>query len=667
MTSVQLYETASSIATLLGNVTLQFHGPGFGRTWQGTVSVLASPQGTEWTVSIGAQAFGVLNAPGPAGPYQLLTGQTITLTAAGLTAGVQYSAILSGGDYAKDEAPPYGGPTIVNAVVGTVTPASSALAFNVMAYGAVGNGVADDTVPIQAAITAALANSLGGIVFFPPGIYICNHALTPAQSSGYLIIQGSGRNNTILRATLAVDAVINLQMPGSVRDMTIDGGAVSTNGLNMSSTAAISDYHVSNVTCQNVSPTAGIWLLIVWDLNSAYGVDMVRLDNVTLLGPTNPAGDGMAVSFVNRCFVSNMKIDNVYRTPNFFAINDLHVNGISVTNSPGNSGLVIDSLTTNAEVVNMTTDGTAVTRIKATSAKIVNSSFGCAVQISDNSFNFPIDVVFEGCTIAGNVANTSDASGLNIFSAQASVTVLGGKLVGTVASYEAGVTLSINAAAPLYKLTLDSVELDLPLHGNILVGASGTITLGQVNIINCTGISPGHHVEDGVINSTTTFVSASALFTARDVGRSIFGTGIPASTTISSVINAASVIMSHAATATATAVIVGFGALPVTLHGGTFIVASATTRFSGNIGLNPVGSVVPGTAFAIGATTVAAMNTTGVDGTLYVTAAGTVTAVSVNGVVISPTLAVGDTYRLVTGATLTLTYSAPPTLVFVGD
>lgn len=47
--------------------------------------------------------------------------------------------------------------------------------FNVKAYGAVGDGVADDTSAIDAAVRAAPAN--GGIVYFPPGRYLVSAAL----------------------------------------------------------------------------------------------------------------------------------------------------------------------------------------------------------------------------------------------------------------------------------------------------------------------------------------------------------------------------------------------------------------------------------------------------------------------------------------------------------
>jgi hypothetical protein len=50
---------------------------------------------------------------------------------------------------------------------------------SVKTYGAVGNGTADDTVAVQAAITAAAAGS--GRVFFPAGTYICSPLSIPSS------------------------------------------------------------------------------------------------------------------------------------------------------------------------------------------------------------------------------------------------------------------------------------------------------------------------------------------------------------------------------------------------------------------------------------------------------------------------------------------------------
>jgi hypothetical protein len=70
-------------------------------------------------------------------------------------------------------------------------------------------------------------------------------------------------------------------------------------------------------------------------------------------------------------------------------------------------------------------------------------------------------------------------------------------------------------------------------------------------------------VSDGVLNSTTTVTSATAIFTSADVGKVISGAGIPAGNTIASVTNATTIVLSQAATATASGVALVIGG-PVT-------------------------------------------------------------------------------------------------------
>lgn len=66
-------------------------------------------------------------------------------------------------------------------------------------------------------------------------------------------------------------------------------------------------------------------------------------------------------------------------------------------------------------------------------------------------------------------------------------------------------------------------------------------------------------ITDGVLNSTTTLTSATANFTFSDTGRSVSGVGIPAGTVIVSVIDSTTVIMSNAATVSASGVVVTIG------------------------------------------------------------------------------------------------------------
>ena len=114
--SVQLAQTAVGIANAGGGVTLKFPLPMVNRTWQGTVSLVNAPAGSVWQVNIGNQLYASMYAPGPAGPFQILSGQALSLVGAGLTAGTQYVAVLLGVDDPADDATPYTGPTAVTSI-----------------------------------------------------------------------------------------------------------------------------------------------------------------------------------------------------------------------------------------------------------------------------------------------------------------------------------------------------------------------------------------------------------------------------------------------------------------------------------------------------------------------------------------------------------------------
>jgi hypothetical protein len=57
---------------------------------------------------------------------------------------------------------------------------------------------------------------------------------------------------------------------------------------------------------------------------------------------------------------------------------------------------------------------------------------------------------------------------------------------------------------------------------------------------------------DGVTNTDTSLVSATATFVTGDVGKTVTGDGIPDNTTIASRTNGTTVVLSHATTATDT-------------------------------------------------------------------------------------------------------------------
>ena len=101
-------------------------------------------------------------------------------------------------------------------------------AVNVKDFGAVGDGVTDDTAAIQAAINSS------GKVFFPRGTY--SHTDLNVYSSTLLV--GEGKNKSILRARSGTtnslyfsgtDATYITNI--SIHDLSIDGNSNATNGI----------------------------------------------------------------------------------------------------------------------------------------------------------------------------------------------------------------------------------------------------------------------------------------------------------------------------------------------------------------------------------------------------------------------------------------------------
>ena len=111
-----LYQTVSGTVDANGDITLFLAGPGSGRVWQGTISITRGPLNTQFEVIIGGQQMGYVNSPGPGGPYQIFSNNSINLVASGALTGSMYTAILSGVDDPMEGATPYTGPIAVTSL-----------------------------------------------------------------------------------------------------------------------------------------------------------------------------------------------------------------------------------------------------------------------------------------------------------------------------------------------------------------------------------------------------------------------------------------------------------------------------------------------------------------------------------------------------------------------
>lgn len=97
--------------------------------------------------------------------------------------------------------------------------------FSVKAYGAVGDGVTNDTTAIQAAIDAAEAAG-GGLVFIPTGSYLISTFLT--MDAANVTLSGAGTASRIIAATGSGAFVCKVSAANiKIKDLTFVGG-VST-------------------------------------------------------------------------------------------------------------------------------------------------------------------------------------------------------------------------------------------------------------------------------------------------------------------------------------------------------------------------------------------------------------------------------------------------------
>lgn len=118
---------------------------------------------------------------------------------------------------------------------------------NVLDYGAVGNGIADDT----AAVNAALAT--GRTVYFPSGTYLAT-SLSPTAGSS---IVGDNKLTTTIKRTSTSTFISALPAGAVIRDITLDGNAGSyASGKGVLVAAGAGRQTIDNARLRNWPSTA---------------------------------------------------------------------------------------------------------------------------------------------------------------------------------------------------------------------------------------------------------------------------------------------------------------------------------------------------------------------------------------------------------------------------
>lgn len=289
----QLAEIASrTLQAAVGTtVSLIFPAPSAGKfiRWRTDLLGLENAEaGTDSMVLQGLLADSTLGTRGDG-----MVGFNPALTYPPATAGERLAGLASTTDAAKGAA--YVGylPDGASAV-GRTARAKLLELVSVKDFGALGNGINDDTAEIQAAIdyaaTLAVGSATGCEVFFPPGEYRVNSTLL-VPTGPAITLRGS-RNGSKLRRISGAGAIIECRSSSKIIGLFFQGPVAGTsNGIlcNGANTAVIEDCYFQNQT-SGIVLTSSFAVEIIsntFDVCYSYGVVATTAAHNTMLERNN--------------------------------------------------------------------------------------------------------------------------------------------------------------------------------------------------------------------------------------------------------------------------------------------------------------------------------------------------------------------------------------------
>lgn len=163
---------------------------------------------------------------------------------------------------------------------------------NVKAHGAIGDGVANDTTEVQAAMDAAV----GSILHFPPGTYLVDDLTVPSG----ITLTGAGRDHSVLKASGGGAYLLDLEdgRDITIRDLAVDCSASVIGGIKLSNLTEPGTATSGNVLIEDckIDVSAGDLTGILLE---GY-VEDVTIRGCHIIGNDNPDKDSTTAYLIYR-------------------------------------------------------------------------------------------------------------------------------------------------------------------------------------------------------------------------------------------------------------------------------------------------------------------------------------------------------------------------------
>jgi len=320
--------------------------------------------------------------------------------------------------------------------------------IDVVAYGAVGNGIADDTGAINSAIAALPAT--GGIVYFPPGIYLVTAQIPILQSS--VRIMGAGIGVSVIQDasttadTLSFGNGSTLFSYLSISDLSIWSSVAGTAG------AAIKLNDVSLVAISRVE-IEGEFIGI-----NAVASTFVVLDSVTIKNPIASTGIGIIINGGNNYYLDKVVIYTVssqclyglqlLATDSCWVDNSHFIStGYGIIANPASAAVVQKLTVNNTATSSCTNDGVSINPASGGTVQGIRFSAFRSSLNSGNGVNFGTtgtitSAQFHGCQILDNAL-----SGINLAATTSTYSLFDNCYVGGNSTSSSGTLSGIKVAA----------------------------------------------------------------------------------------------------------------------------------------------------------------------------------------------------------------------------